>query len=104
MPVAAGAADGRGGCAARRENDEVLLRGVPYHEAAPHLALMAFLQRIINGGGRIEREFAVGTGCADLVVHFGRQRDIVELKMTTAPKARERDLEQVARYAKRLGR
>lgn len=31
-----------------------------YTEAFPHLLLMAFLQRITNGGGRIEREYAAG--------------------------------------------
>lgn len=31
-----------------------------YTEAFPHLLVMAFLQRVINGGGRVEREFAAG--------------------------------------------
>ena len=43
-----------------RENGEVLLRGLPYQEAAPHLVFMGYLQRIVNGG-RVEREFALGT-------------------------------------------
>jgi hypothetical protein len=30
--------------------------------------LMAFLQRVVNGGGRITRQFAVGSGPADLLV------------------------------------
>ena len=34
------------------------MRSAPYHEAAAHLVLMAYLQRVINGGGRIEREYA----------------------------------------------
>ena len=41
---------------------------VPVDEAGPHLLLMAYLQRVINGGGRITREFAAGSGRADLVV------------------------------------
>ncbi|MFZ4617708.1 MAG: ATP-binding protein, partial [Rectinemataceae bacterium] len=33
-----------------------------YTEAFPHLLLMAFLQRVVNGGGRIDREYAAGRG------------------------------------------
>ncbi len=87
-----------------RENGEALLRGMPYQEAAPHLVFMAFLQRIVNQGGRITREFAVGTRRADLVVEFGGRRDVIELKLKTAPKARERGIEQVSSYARSLGR
>ncbi|MGB0679144.1 MAG: hypothetical protein ACPGUV_05740 [Polyangiales bacterium] len=53
-----------------RRHGEVLLRRMPYHEATPHLTLMAFLQRVVNGGGEVEREFAVGTGRADLRTRF----------------------------------
>ena len=42
------------------ENAESLLNHQPYPEAAPHLILMAFLQRVLNGGGFIHREYAVG--------------------------------------------
>jgi hypothetical protein len=87
-----------------REHGEVLLAGMPYHEAAPHLAFMAYLQRVVNHGGQVEREFAVGTGRADLVVTFGGRRDVIELKLARAAKALERGLEQVERYARRLGR
>jgi hypothetical protein len=34
-----------------RRHGEPLLRSAPYHEIAPHLVLMAFLHRVINGGG-----------------------------------------------------
>jgi len=87
-----------------REHGEVLLRGMPYQEAAPHLSFMAYLQRIVNSGGRVHRELAVGTGRADLVVDFGGRRDVIELKLARAHKALERGLEQVSRYAQRLGR
>ena len=33
------------------KDGEVMMRSAPYHEAAPHLVLMAYLQRVINGGG-----------------------------------------------------
>ena len=33
-----------------------------YEEAWPQLLLQAYLQRVVNGGGRIEREYALGAG------------------------------------------
>ena len=45
-----------------RENSESWIERFEYKEAGPQLLLQAFLQRIINGGGRIEREFQSG-GC-----------------------------------------
>jgi hypothetical protein len=87
-----------------RRHGEVLLRGMPYHEAAPHLVFMAYLQRIVNSGGYIEREFAVGTGRADLVVDFQDRRDIIELKLLRGSYTRPEGVEQVARYAVRLSR
>jgi hypothetical protein len=86
-----------------RRNGEVLLRGLPYHEAAPHLVFMAYLQRIVNAGGRIDREFAVGTGRADLFVDYGGRQDIIELKLKRGKYTLPDGLEQVSRYAKRLG-
>ncbi len=87
-----------------RRHGEVLLRGTPYQEAAPHLAFMAYLQRIATSGGRIEREFAIGTGRADLVVEYGGRRDVIELKIMRGKYTLPDGLAQVARYAKRLGR
>lgn len=83
---------------------EVLLKGMPYQEAAPHLTFMAYLQRIVNSGGRIEREFAIGTGRADLVVNYGGREDVIELKLKRDKHTLPDGLEQVSRYAKRLGR
>jgi len=87
-----------------RRNGEVLLRGMPYHEAAPHLVFMGYLHRIVNTGGRITREFAVGTGRADLVVEFGGREDVIELKLQRNKYSLPDGLQQVARYAGRLGR
>jgi AAA+ ATPase superfamily predicted ATPase len=38
-----------------RENSEILVERYQYKEAAPHFILQAFLQRIVNSGGRISR-------------------------------------------------
>nr|VFK00614.1 MAG: AAA-like domain-containing protein [Candidatus Kentron sp. LFY] len=87
-----------------RENGEIVLRGISYQEAAPHLVFMGYLQRIVDGG-RVDREFALGTQRADLVIHYGKtQKEVIELKLIQAPKAVERGLRQVSEYARRLGR
>ena len=44
-----------------------------YREAAPQLILQAYLQRIVNGGGRIEREYGLGRGRTDLLLLWPRQ-------------------------------
>ncbi len=87
-----------------RRHGEVLLRGMPYQEAAPHLTFMAYLQRVVNSGGHVHRELAVGTGRADLVVSFGGREDVIELKLQRGSYTLPEGLEQVSRYAKRLGR
>ena len=63
-----------------RENSEHWLRRFKYQEAGPQLLLQAFLQRIVNGGGRIEREYGLGRQRTDLLVvwpHSGRTSKLV---------------------------
>ena len=43
-----------------------------YKEAGPQLMLQGFLQRIVNGGGRIEREYGIGRGRTDLLIVWPR--------------------------------
>ncbi|MDE0371336.1 MAG: hypothetical protein OXI73_02145, partial [Rhodospirillales bacterium] len=49
------------------------------------LLLQAHLQRIVNGGGRIEREYALGRGRTDLLIAWprggGERRFVVECKV-----------------------
>jgi len=65
-----------------RENaDAITAHGnKQYPEALPHLAFMAFLQRVVNGGGTVLREYAAGRGAVDVVVTYGPDRFVVELK------------------------
>ena len=44
-----------------------------YSEAGPQLILQAYLQRVVNGGGRIEREYGLGRGATDLQVMWPRE-------------------------------
>jgi len=57
-----------------RENSEVWLERFAYKEAGPYLLLMAFLQRVINGGGTIHREYGLGRRRIDLLVKFNKQK------------------------------
>jgi hypothetical protein len=53
-----------------RENAESWLERFDYKEAGFQLLLQAFLQRIVNGGGSIGREYALGSGRVDLLVRW----------------------------------
>ena len=44
-----------------------------YREAGPQLILQAYMQRVVNGGGRIEREYGLGRGRTDLLVLWPRE-------------------------------
>lgn len=98
-----------------RENSDVWLQGLPYKEAGPHLILQAFLQRIVNGGGRIHREYALGRKYTDLYLEwpldevkgfYGEvQRVVLELKILYAnlDKTIADGLSQVGGYARHCG-
>lgn len=53
-----------------RRNGEVLTSGRIYHEVAAQLVIMAYFQRIVNGGGYIDREYGVGYRRIDLVIRW----------------------------------
>ena len=53
-----------------RQHGEWMIRGERWPEAAHQIVLMAFLQRLINGGGYIEREYGLGRGRIDLLVRW----------------------------------
>jgi hypothetical protein len=82
-----------------RENSSIWLEKFDYKESGPHLLLMAFLQRIINGGGRILREYALGRGRVDLLIIWqNQQRIVLELKVKRESKTLAEGLEQTAGY------
>ena len=74
-----------------RENADILRndKRTPYRESAAHLAFMGFLQRVVNGGGTVEREYAAARGRVDIVVRYGGERHVFELKRVTARRSRE---------------
>jgi hypothetical protein len=84
-----------------REHGEMVTKRKTYTEAAQHLTFMAWLQRIVNGGGYIRREYAAGLGFIDLVIEFGPDKFVFELKKEQNFK-REKALAQIAEYARRM--
>ena len=51
-----------------REHSEHWVTRFQYQEAGPQLLLQAFLQRVVNSGGRIEREYGLGRMRTDLLI------------------------------------
>ena len=64
-----------------RQHGLAMLRSAPYHEVAAQLVLMAFMHRVVNGGGWIDREYAIGRRRMDLCLHLGNVRLAMELKV-----------------------
>ncbi|MDR1483248.1 MAG: hypothetical protein LBT09_00330, partial [Planctomycetaceae bacterium] len=64
---------------------------------------MAFLQRVINGGGQVIRAMATGNGRLDLYVEYKGQRYPVELKIWRGEKYFESGFDQIMRYMDILG-
>ncbi|HET6384920.1 MAG TPA: AAA family ATPase [Armatimonadota bacterium] len=95
-----------------RENSEHWSGRFSYQEAWPQLLLQAYLQRVVNGGGQVHREYGLGRGRTDLLVVWprpdrsGNQKVVIELKVRrTRPLDRviAEGLEQTASYLDRSG-
>jgi hypothetical protein len=73
------------------------------------LLLQAFLQRIVNGGGRIEREYGLGRMRTDLLVTWfhpgGVQKAVIELKLLhkSLEQTLQTGLQQTWEYLDRCG-
>ncbi|OBS31911.1 hypothetical protein A9O67_11360 [Tepidimonas fonticaldi] len=98
-----------------RENVDAWLERFQYKEAGPQLLLQAFLQRIVNGGGRISREYGLGRRRTDLLLEWPLdeaqgflgpvQRVVLELKILykSLEATIKEGLEQTAAYAEQCG-
>ena len=96
-----------------RQNADAWIGRFDYAEAGPQLLLQAFLQRIVNGGGYIDREYGLGRKRTDLLIrkpltdHYGGpvQRVVLELKIKRGDldKVIQKGLEQTADYMDRVG-
>ena len=90
-----------------RQNSEHWIKRAQYTEAGPQLVLQAFLHRVVNATGRIEREYALGSRRVDLLVVWPREggredRIVVECKLAregrSLSRTVEEGLEQTRRY------
>jgi hypothetical protein len=91
-----------------RENSEIWTtrykdKFYQYDEAAPHLVIQAFLQRVINGGGSISREMALGKNRADICIEWEEQKYPIELKLYKSVKTVKESTEQILKYMERVG-
>ena len=92
-----------------KRNATFMLRGNYYSEAAAQLVFMAWLQRVVNGGGIIDREYGIGRGRIDILVRWPHpaarnpqewQHEAFELKVWSddVGDPLEEGLEQIERY------
>ena len=86
-----------------RENSDVWQERYQYKEAAPHLILQAFLQRVFNGGGDVRREMATGRDRLDLCITYHDKKYPIELKINRGKQSIEKGIEQTLRYMDTLG-
>ena len=79
------------------------------YEAGPQLLLQAYLQKVVNSGGQVEREYGLGRGRTDLLVVWpqggSKRRYVVECKIFRDGLERviREGVEQTAGYMDRCG-
>jgi hypothetical protein len=103
-----------------RRESEFWLERYEYKEAGPHLILYAWLQRVVNGGGHLARESALGAQRADLLIEWPIttnsalrrwpippgvpiQREVLEVKLYRDNATETEGLEQLGGYLRKLG-
>lgn len=88
-----------------RQHGQPLLKSALYHEIAPHLVMMAFLHRVVNRDGTLEREYAIGSGRMDLCLRYGEVTLAMELKVwrDNYPDPLAQGLTQLDQYLSGLG-
>ena len=64
---------GRGDALFGERSGHWLERFSEYPETGPQLILQSYLHRVVNSGGRIEREYGLGRGVTDLLVLWPRE-------------------------------
>ena len=98
------------------QHGEWMVRGQAWPEFAHQVVLMAFLQRLVNGGATIEREYGLGRGRLDLLIHWHvrvgvvgevleEDRHAIEVKIWRdgRPDPLAQGLVQLDAYLERLG-
>ena len=86
-----------------RRHSESWLDKFSFSESGKQLLLMAFLQRIVNGGGKIDREMAIGRGRCDLYIEFAGDCFVLELKIKYNEEYAEEGRDQISGYLDKVG-
>ena len=98
-----------------RQNSDWWHKDFRYIESGPQLLIQAFLQRIINGGAYVDREYGLGSGRTDLFIRkpltdgFGgpNQYIAIELKVRrrdSREKCIQKGIEQTCAYIDKAGK
>jgi hypothetical protein len=82
-----------------RKHGQMAADGFRYREAGPHLVLTAFLQRIVQKGGKVEHDYGIGRGTLGLTLTWQEARHAVEV---TVPRDGEAKTELVRQVLDRL--
>ncbi|MDE0440528.1 MAG: ATP-binding protein [Gammaproteobacteria bacterium] len=80
-----------------REHSEHWVERFQYKEAGPQLLLQAFLQRLVDGGGRIEREYGLGRMRTDLLIVWPLPGEGMESRTVIECKVLHRSLQRTVR-------
>jgi hypothetical protein len=90
-----------------RRHGDLWEQKADYTEVFPHLLLMAFFQRVLNGGARISREAAAGRERMDMLIEWKGHKHILEIKMVHPHDGRDTTLKnglsQIASYRDKVG-
>jgi len=95
-------------------SEDLLQADVPYQEVTPHVTLLGYLDRAINGSGFVDREYGVGRGALDLLIRWNHtgpegkpavQRQALEVKTHRPgdPDPTTAGINQLDGYLLRLG-
>lgn len=91
-----------------REPDQDILARCVLLDVRPDVRIKRFLTKdeplaIVNGGGRIEREYGLGRGALDLMVFWNEARHAIEVQIRRDTETEEDALDQIAGYLDRAG-
>lgn len=88
-----------------RQHGEAMLRTASYAEVAAQLIVLAYLDRVANGGGWVTPEYSLGRDRLDLCLRWRLQRVAIELKAWRdgRPDPERAGLAQLDGYLGKLG-
>ncbi len=75
-----------------------LVRSNQFKEATGELLLLSYLDLLVNGKGWTFKQVQSGEGRIDVICCYGRQKEVVELKLWYGERRYEDGLEQLVKY------